>query len=136
MTTLPVATTRSATAQHRIRRAGAVVAATLVNGVLWGVCSVFGVDFWLSDSGGAGAVTLPIALVATAVSGLLGWATLAGLERLTRRALGIWTGLAVGVTLLSIVPIFLEQATTGTRIALTVLHVAVAAALIPAFRSR
>jgi hypothetical protein len=136
MTTLPVATTRSATAQRRIRRAGAVVAATLVNGVLWGVSSAFGVDFWLSDPGGSGAVTLPIALVATAVFGLLGWGSLAGLERLTGRAWGIWTGLAVGVTLLSIVPIFLEQATTGTRIALTVLHVAVAAVLVPAFRSR
>jgi hypothetical protein len=78
---------------------------------------------------------LPVALIFTALFGLLGWGTLALLERFARRrAMAIWTALAIAGALLSIVPIFLEGATTGTRAALTVLHLAVAAVLVPAFR--
>jgi hypothetical protein len=94
-----------------------------------------GVDFVLSDDMGTAAISLPVTAVATAIFGLLGWGTLALLERFTRRARAIWTGLAVAITALSIVPIFLEHATTGTRIGLTVLHLAVAAVLVPVFRA-
>ena len=125
---------QSATTQRRIGRGTAVVVASAVNAVLWGAAAAVGVDFRLADSGGSGVITLPVAVIFTAVFGLLGWGTLALLERFTRHAQAIWTALAVAVTLLSIVPIFLEQATSGTRVALTVLHLAVAAVLVPAFR--
>lgn len=123
------------TAHHRVRRAAAVFGAAAVNAVLWGVASAFGVDFVLSDSVNTAVITLPVAVIATAVFGLLGWGTLALLERFTRRARAVWVGLAVAVAALSIVPIFLEQATAGTQIALTVLHLVVPAVLIPGFRS-
>ena len=126
--------TRSAATQRRVRRATAVVGASATNAVLWGAAAAAGVDFRLADSAGSGVVTLPVAVIFTAVFGLLGWGSLALLERFTRRARAIWTALAVAVALLSIVPIFLEQATSGTRIALTVLHLAVAVVLVPAFR--
>lgn len=118
-----------------VRRAAAVVGAAAVNAVLWGVASAFGVDFVLSDSTGTAVITLPVAVIATAVFGLLGWGSLALLERFTRHARVVWVWLAVAVAALSVVPIFLEQATVGTQIALTVLHLVVPAVLIPAFRS-
>ncbi|MBB6379562.1 hypothetical protein BKA01_006837 [Pseudonocardia eucalypti] len=122
-------------ASRPARRAAAVVGASAVNAVLWGAATAFGVDFVLSDSTGTAVITLPVAVIATAVFGLLGWGTLALLERFTRHARAVWVGLAVAVAALSIVPIFLEQATAGTQIALTVLHLAVPAVLIPGFRS-
>ena len=127
-------TTRSAAAQRRIARGTAVVGAMALNAVLWGIASLLGADFVLTDSTGTGVVNLPVAVIFTAIFGLLGWGTLALLERFTGRAVAIWTGLAVAVALLSIVPIFLEGASTATRVALTVLHLAVAAVLVPAFR--
>ena len=127
-------TARSAAAQRRIARGTAVVGAMALNAVLWGIASLLGADFVLTDSTGTGAVTLPVAVIFTAIFGLLGWGTLALLERFTARAVAIWTGLAVAVALLSIVPIFLEGASTATRVALTVLHLAVAAVLVPVFR--
>lgn len=42
------------------------------------------------------------------------------------RAKAIWTALAAVILALSFAPIWLVQATTGTRIALVVIHVAVA----------
>jgi hypothetical protein len=140
-TTTPTATTpaaqsatRSAATQRRIRRGTAVVGASAANALLWGAAAALGVDFRLADSAGSGVITLPVAVIFTAVFGLLGWGSLALLERFTRRARTMWTALAVAVALLSIVPIFLEQATSGTRTALTVLHLAVAVVLVPAFR--
>ncbi|HEX4358386.1 MAG TPA: DUF6069 family protein [Pseudonocardia sp.] len=125
---------RSAVAQRRLHRGGAIVAAMALNAVLWGIASLLGTDFLLTDSMGNAVISLPIAVIFTAVFGLLGWGLLALLERFTGRAVAIWTGVAVAVALLSIVPIFLEGASTATRIALTVLHLAVAAVLVPAFR--
>lgn len=122
------------TADRRVRRAAAVVGAAVVNAALWGVATAFGVDFVLSDSMGTAVITLPAAVIATAIFGLLGWGTLALLERFTRHARAVWVWLAVAVAALSVVPIFLEQATVGTQIALTVLHLAVPGVLIPGFR--
>jgi hypothetical protein len=133
-TTTAQSATRSAASQRRIRRGTAVVGASAANALLWGAAAALGVDFRLADSAGSGVITLPVAVVFTAVFGLLGWGSLALLERFTRHARTIWTALAVAVALLSIVPIFLEQATSGTRAALTVLHLAVAVVLVPAFR--
>ena len=125
---------RSAVAQRRLHRGGAIVAAMALNAVLWGIASLLGTDFLLTDSMGSAVISLPIAVIFTGVFGLLGWGLLALLERFTGRAVAIWTGVAVAVALLSIVPIFLEGASTATRVALTVLHLAVAAVLVPAFR--
>ena len=126
---------RTAAAQRRIHRGGAILAAMALNAVLWGIASLFGADFVLTDPSGTGVVTLFVAVIFTAIFGLLGWGLLAVLERFTgRRASAIWTGVAIAVALLSIVPIFLEGASTATRVALTVLHLAVAVVLVPAFR--
>lgn len=88
----------------------------------------------LSDSVGTVVIGLGTTLVATLIFGLLGWGTLALLERLTARAVTVWTVLAGLVAVLSLIPIYLEEATTGTRAALALIHLAVAAVLVPAMR--
>ncbi|QUQ65609.1 DUF6069 family protein [Kutzneria sp. CA-103260] len=119
---------------RRLRRAGSVVAAALGAAVVWLIASAAGVDFLLSDSMGAVTISLPVVLIFSAVFGVLGWASLAVLERFTRRSRAVWTIIAAAVLALSLPPIFLEDATTGTKIALVLVHTAVAAVLIPALR--
>lgn len=119
---------------RRLTRAAGVAGGTLVNAVIWLIATALGVDFVLTDSTGTGVVDLPTTVIFTVIFGLLGWGSLALLERFTRRGLAIWTVLAVAVVLASMVPIFLVQATTGTQVALVLIHLAVGAALIPAAR--
>jgi hypothetical protein len=132
--TLSASPARSAVTERRLRRAGSIAVAAAANAMLWGVCAALGADFLLSDSMGTAVISLPIAVTATAIFGLLGWASLALLERFTRRARTVWIALAVTITAASIVPIFREHATGATRAALTVLHLAVAVVLVPGFR--
>lgn len=133
-TTATVVRAPSTARDRRLRRATAVVGTAAVNAVLWAVGAGLGVDYVLSDSMGTAVISLPVAVIATSVFALLGWGTLALLERFTRHGMAIWTVLAVVVALLSVVPVFLEEATAGTHAALTVLHLAVAAVLVPLVR--
>ena len=123
------------TVAHRVsRRASTVLGAVVATSVLQVGASALGVDFLLSDEMGSAVLTLPVVAIATAIFGLLGWGSLALLERTTRRARGIWTALALTVTVASLVPIFLEHATAGTRVTLVLVHLAVAAVLVPLLR--
>jgi hypothetical protein len=67
------------------------------------------------------------------MSALLGWASLAVLDRLTARGTSIWMVLAVIVLTLSFFPLAGITATGGAKVALGLMHVAVAAVLIPVF---
>ncbi|MFD5041627.1 DUF6069 family protein [Streptomyces sp. NPDC058377] len=79
---------------------------------------------------------LPVALVALLAS-LAGWGALAALERFgVRRARAVWTGAAVAVLALSFLPLAGDGMDTGTRAALALMHLAVAAVLIPGLRTR
>ncbi|MGX7678819.1 DUF6069 family protein [Jatrophihabitans sp. DSM 45814] len=119
---------------RRLARAYALGCAAVATSAVWGVAKAAGVDFKLTDSQGSVVIGLPTVIGFTLFCAGLGWAALAVLERFSARAIRIWTGLAVGVLALSIVPIFLEHATAGTRTSLIFIHVAVAAVLIPSFR--
>jgi hypothetical protein len=77
-------------------------------------------------------VTIGAVIVASALASLLGWGLLALLERFTARAVTIWRVVAVVVALLSLsAPLTGAGISTGNRIGLLLLHVAVAAVLIP-----
>lgn len=136
--------TAVATAQHAVTattrriRATAVAGTVIVNGALYPAGRALGVDFKITDPGKTEAhqLILPEIAVFTLLFALLGWAALALLERFTRRARTVWTVLAAAVLTLSLAPIFIEQATAATRAMLVVVHVAVAAVLIPALRTR
>ncbi|MFE0421444.1 DUF6069 family protein [Streptomyces sp. NPDC058953] len=79
---------------------------------------------------------VPVALVAL-LAGLAGWGLLAALERFgVRRARAIWTGVAVAVLLLSFLPLTGDGMSGGTRTALALMHLAVAAALVPGLRMK
>jgi hypothetical protein len=124
---------------RRLTRAAGVAGAGVATAVLFGVGRAAGADFTITDPGqGAVPHTFgPVEItVAAVVCGLLGWASLAVLERCTAGAARWWTMLAVAVTVLSLVPIGIELATTGTRLMLTAIHLAVGAVLIPVLRRR
>ncbi|MCW3815086.1 DUF6069 family protein [Micromonospora sp. DR5-3] len=132
----PTARTVSAASRRRRRRALGVAAAVGANSLLYLVARAAGVDFTLTDPGSTQAhpLILPEIAVFSLVFGLLGWGALALLERVTRHARPIWGGLAGTVLAASFVPIFIERATVDTRLMLCVLHVVVAAALLPMLR--
>jgi hypothetical protein len=118
-------------------RATAVVAAVLANSVLYLGARALGTDFEITDPGETEAhqFILPEIALFTALFALLGWGSLAVLERVTRHAKAVWTMLASTVLVLSFVPIGIEQATPATKAMLTVIHIAVAVALVPMLRT-
>ena len=117
-------------------RAASVAAAGLANGAIFVVCRAGGVEFTTTDATGEHPFPATGIVLVSVVFGLLGWATLAGLERWTRRPALIWSVLATVVVLLSMVPIALIDASAGTKAALAVIHVVVALALLPMLRRR
>jgi hypothetical protein len=70
----------------------------------------------------------------TLASSLLGWAALAVLERITVHAVLVWTIAALVVLAVSFVPFVGVNASGGSKVVLALLHVAVAAVLIPGLR--
>lgn len=126
------------TGGRRRVRAAAVGGAALATSALFLVGRTAGTDFTITDPGAAAVphtFVLPEIAMITVLFGLLGWATLALLERYTSRARRIWTWLAGAVVALSLVPIGIERATTDTRIMLALIHIAVGAALVPMVRT-
>jgi hypothetical protein len=74
---------------------------------------------------------VPVGFVALLAS-LSGWGLLAVLERFgARRARAIWTGAAVAVLAVSFLPLTGDGMDGGTRASLALMHLAVAAVLIP-----
>jgi len=130
--TVPAARTWSV----RRVRATAVGAAVAANTALYLAASAAGTDFLLTDPGKTEAhhLIVPEIAVFTLLFGLLGWGTMAALERFTRHARAAWSMLAAALLVLSFVPIGLEQASAATRAALTVIHIVVAVALLPLLR--
>jgi hypothetical protein len=136
----PIAETGPTTAPRvrRSQRAKAVGVAVAASGVLYLGARAVGTDFVLTDPGATVShpLILPEIIVFALVFALLGWGTLALLERLTRHAKIIWSVLASAVLAASFIPVFLEQATVDTRVMLCLIHVAVAVALLPMLRHR
>lgn len=118
----------------RRRRATAALAAVLAPAAIWLVAvPLVGVDLQVAQpSGRAPAeITLPLVLVTALAASLAGWGLLALLERLTPRARTIWTATAVALVV-SFAPLLGPGTPTASRIVLALMHLAVAAILIPA----
>ena len=118
------------------RRALAVAAAALAPAALWLIARALDVELRVDPRNGQapGVIGLPTVIGFALPSALLGWAALAVLERYTGRARTVWTALAVTVLLLSFLPLFMVGATGGAKTVLALMHVAVAAVLIPGLR--
>ncbi len=126
----------AARTDHRLRALG-VLAAVLAPLLIWLVAvPVLGADLVVTDSSRQPPTQFevgPGAIVTFALGpALLGWGVLALLERFTRRARTVWTALATVLLVLSFVPL-LGPMSGATRLTLALLHLAVGAALIPAF---
>ena len=136
MTTLTLAAVRPAA----VRRPGltAVVTAAVANGLLWTGGRLAGVDFGLRDPGSTTVhpLSLPEIAVFSVLFALAGWGSLTLLRRISRHGDAIWVALAASILLLSFVPIALEHATASTRAMLVVVHLVVAASLVPVLRRR
>jgi predicted permease len=83
-------------------------------------------------SGSPQTVHAGLVVGAALAASLCGWALLAVLERRTRHARAIWTTAAVAVTAASLSLPLVAGITTATVSALALMHLAVAAVLIPA----
>ena len=109
-------------ARRHIRRVVMVVTAAAATGLEWAAGRLAHVDYVLQTPLGARQITLVLVIVATAISGLVGWAVSSLLERHASDPVRAWITLAVVVLTLSILPIFALRAGTDTQLALTALH--------------
>ncbi|MDX3530512.1 DUF6069 family protein [Streptomyces sp. ID05-39B] len=90
----------------------------------------------ISDEQSLDIGAVPVASVAL-LAALAGWGLLAALERFwLRRARVVWTGVAVAVLAISFLPLTGDGMDGGTRAALALIHLAVAAVLIPGLRTK
>jgi hypothetical protein len=112
--------------------------AVLATALLWAAAKILGIELRVDPRNGQApsAVGLPLTVTFTLAVGLLGWGTRALLGRLTRSAPVVWTVLAVLVLLVSFLPLFIVGATGAAKTMLALMHIAVAAVLIPAFSRR
>jgi uncharacterized protein DUF6069 len=127
---------RSASAHVRRNRILGVVGATLAAVAVWAIeVPLLGIRL-LTQFGNTAPQSIGIALVVvSALAGsLAGWGLLALLERRFARARTIWTGIAIAVLLVSFSAPISAGTTTTTKVALLMMHLAVAAVLIPTLR--
>lgn len=120
-------------------RAGVVVLAAVAAALLWlAFDPLAGMDLE-QPAFEAGeqptALGIDAVLVAALVGGVLGWAALAALERLTLHPARSWTILAIGVLAVSLGgPLSGDGITTGNRLVLVLMHLVVGGILVAGLR--
>ena len=126
----------SASAHVGRNRILGVAGATLAAVAVWAIeVPLLGIRL-LTQFGNTAPQDVGIGLVVlSALAGsLAGWGLLAILETRFTRARTIWTGIAIAVLLVSFSAPISAGTTTTTKFALAMMHVAVAAVLIPTLR--
>jgi hypothetical protein len=137
----PVTRTGAAARPSRSRRLLGVLAAAAAAGTVWAVAvPVLGADLAVAQSPGGpvGARTVGFgAVVGSALlAGVAGWAVLGLLERWTAHGSRIWRGIAVTVALVSLASPLTMTGGADAAVTLSVLHLVVAAVLVPALAGR
>ncbi|MBO8186382.1 DUF6069 family protein [Streptomyces spirodelae] len=126
-------TTRTSGARHP--QITAVVLATTAPAVVWLAAKAAGADMEVTMHGQPTMrVGLPLVLIAALLANLAGWSALLLLRRVTSRSRAAWTVLSGIVLLVSFAPVISARASTGTTLALAVMHLVVAAVLVPGLR--
>ncbi len=119
-------------------RAIAVAAAVLAALLVWAVAvPLLGVQLMVRttpSSSSMQTIGAGFVLAVSLLASLLGWGLLAVLERRTQRAGTVWTVAAGVVLLLSLAGPLTAAVTTGGKVSLVVVHLSVAAVLIPLLR--
>ena len=113
----------------------AVLAATAAAVAIWVVATAVGADLIVSFAGQpTQKVTVVNVVVAALVGSLAGWGLLALLRRFTTNARAIWTVIAIVFLMLSLGGPLAATASTGTKVALVAMHLAVATVTIVGLR--
>lgn len=115
----------------------AVAAATLSTSLLWLAAQALDIDLRVDQGNGQPpmVVSLPLVIGFTLALTLAGWGTLVLFERFVPRGRIVWTVLATAVLALSFLPVLASDATSGTKLMLSLMHLAAGALLIPATRT-
>jgi hypothetical protein len=116
--------------------ATAVLGATAAAVAIWVVATAAGADLTVSFGTGQPIqkVTVVNVVVAALVGSLAGWGLLALLRRFTTNARAIWTVIAIIFALLSLGGPLSTISSTGTKVALVAMHLAVATVTIVGLR--
>jgi hypothetical protein len=133
----PTGTVTAVAARPRVRPL-VVVGAVMAALVVWAVAELgFGMDLRSPANGSQASWDVnPAVVVATSgVASLTAWGPLALLERLTAHPRTVWTTIAVLALLISLGgPLSGTGVTSTNRVALALMHLAVAGVLIPLLR--
>jgi hypothetical protein len=129
--TAPPATTTNRTAVRR-RRALTVAGATAGAMAVWLVARTAGTEPTVTMGAQAPMVIgLPMVVLTALAASLAAWIAVSVLGRLTRHPRPWWLTVALTTLAASFLPILSAQTNGATRITLTMMHIAVAAVLIP-----
>ena len=127
------APTDAKTRPTRRRRALAVLGAAAATLTVWAVTGpLAGVDLRVHVGSGTQHVGPATVVAVSVLTGLAAWALLAALEHFSPRAPTIWTAIALAALALSLAGPLTSGATTAAKMALTGMHLAAAAVLVPA----
>jgi hypothetical protein len=137
MTTTQVQSSISTSAQRPgllVTGLAASLAAAASTALAAGLAMALGVDFELPDGG----ESIPVAgfAVVTLVFSAVGLLLAAALRRWSRRPASMFVRVAVTLTVASLVPPFLQDASSATVLSLVILHVLAAAIVIPVVARR
>jgi hypothetical protein len=132
---LPSGDPRSVGRLRRQRILG-VAGATLAAVVVWAIeVPLLGIRLQTQFGNTAPqGVGIGLVVLSALAGSLAGWGLLALLERRFARARTIWTGIAIAALLVSFSAPISAGTTTTTKVALAMMHLAVAAVLIPTLR--
>ena len=127
---------RTASAHVRRNRILGVAGATLAAVAVWAIeVPLLGIRLETQFGNAAPqGVGIAAVVVSRLAGSLAGWGLLALLERRFAQARAIWTGIAIAVLLASFSLPLSAGTTTSTKVALAMMHLAVAAVLIPTLR--
>ncbi|HEX5993561.1 MAG TPA: DUF6069 family protein [Jiangellales bacterium] len=116
----------------RKRRALTAAGATLAATGVWLLAQATGTELTVTMAGQPPmTISLPFVVVTALAASLAGWAALAVLQRVARRGRALWTVLAIAALLVSFGPVAAAQTNAAARTLLALMHLAVAAVLIP-----
>jgi hypothetical protein len=124
----------------RVRRSSgavSVTAATSAAAAVWIAADIAGTTLTVGLPGRPPmTIGLPLVIGTALAASLAGSGSLAVLERLSTRGRTWWAVLAVATLLASFGPVLTAQTTGGARLTLALMHIAVAAVLIPGLLRR
>lgn len=129
--TATTAGTTPATGRGRVITVLAAVVAAVVVWLL--AVPVLGNELLVPQGGGKEPfeISVPFVVISALLPALAGWGLLALLERRTSRARTVWTVVALVALLVSFAPLTNGDIESSTRLWLGLMHLAVAAVLIP-----